>query len=243
MDELAGRGNLAAAVGDVDRIGVEQFDQAGQVAGFVGGAEGRQHAFALRFRNARRRLLRLGHPPACPRGELPGRGRRDVQHLRDPGELQIEDVVQDEGHPLRRGQLFHDEQHRGADGVVDEHGLGRVRPGEQRFGQPRPDVGLPAHASALEDVVGAARGHGDQPRAQVLDVVQVGARGAQPHVLGDILGVGHAPQQPVGHAEDRGPVLLPLGTEPVHLLGRTLVSHPARHLLRHANPPYLREGR
>ena len=66
-------------------------------------------------------------PPSCPRGELPGTRHGDVQHFGDPAELKTEDIVQDQGRPLRQAQLFHDQQHRRADGLVHEYRLRRVR--------------------------------------------------------------------------------------------------------------------
>ncbi|ETK32932.1 hypothetical protein MPTA5024_27385 [Microbispora sp. ATCC PTA-5024] len=71
-------------------------------------------------------------------------GRGDVQHFGDPDELETEDIVQDEGHPLQRAQLLHDQEHRRADGLVDEDRLGCVRPRQQGFRQPRPYIRLPA---------------------------------------------------------------------------------------------------
>ncbi|HUK69531.1 MAG TPA: hypothetical protein VLW50_12395 [Streptosporangiaceae bacterium] len=103
VDELACR-DLAAAIGDVDGVRVQEPDQAGQVPGLVSGAEDREDAFTLRLRCLRRGLLRFGHPPSCPRGELPGTRHGDVQHFGDPAELKTEDIVQDEGHPLRRAR-------------------------------------------------------------------------------------------------------------------------------------------
>jgi hypothetical protein len=71
------------------------------------------------------------------------RGPRDVVGtLLDALAAKIDDCTpgtQDEGRPLRRAQLLHDQEHRRADGIVDEHRLCRVRPGQQWFGQPRSD--------------------------------------------------------------------------------------------------------
>ncbi|CAL9651695.1 hypothetical protein SUDANB176_06643 [Streptomyces sp. enrichment culture] len=124
---------------------------------------------------------------------LPGPRHRDVQHLSDPPGLKPEDIVQAEGHPLRRAQLIRDQEHRRTDGLVDKYRLRRVRPCQQRLRQPRPDRGLPAQTRTPEDVVRPSRPP-SPARPQITDVLQIRSGRPQPHVLGHILGIGHTPR-------------------------------------------------
>jgi hypothetical protein len=52
-----------------------------------------------------------------------------------------------------------------------------------------------------------------QPGPQITDVLQIRSGRPQPHVLGHVLGIGYARQQPVRRTENRGPVPLPFASE------------------------------
>jgi hypothetical protein len=65
------------------------------------------------------------------------------------------------------------------------------------------------------------------------DVLQIRSGRPQPHVLGHILGIGHAPEQPAGRAENRWSMPLPFRSERILLLrpsGLVPVTHTDRDL-------------
>ena len=121
----------------------------------------------------RRRVL--GDDPPGPRGVLARGGLGAAQHVRDRGERQVQRVVQHQRDPLRRAEpLQHD--HRGhAHRLVAHDGGERavvVRRGDQRLGQPRADVALPARGRRAQPVQADAPDDGGEPRALVAQLAR-----------------------------------------------------------------------
>ena len=81
--------------------------------------------------------------------------------------------------------------------------LGDVRGGEQRLGQPRADVRLPAALQRAEPVERLPGDDADEVRAGVAHLAVVDVGPAQPRVLDDVVGVRGAAEQLVGDGEEQ----------------------------------------
>ena len=118
-------------------VRVEDGHEPVEVA-FACGGEERLHDLALRGQVRVGNRARAADAPPRPARELPRRLRRAVDDGGDLVERHAEDVVEDEGQPLRRRQrLEHDEQ-RQPDRVGDERlvlGVDAVRAVDDRIGE------------------------------------------------------------------------------------------------------------
>jgi len=92
-------------------------------------------------------------------------------------------------------------------------GLFLVQPG---LGQPEADVMRAPGLGAAQPVDGQAGGHGHQPGLGLVQRGAVGRMPAQPDVLHQFLGVGHAAQHAVGDALQPGPQAVEQGGVGVH---------------------------
>ena len=99
-----------ATVRGHDDVRVEDAQQRLEVAGSRSGHEGVDHLTL--YGQIGIGLGRLGpHAPSRPTGQLPGRGRRPVDHDRDLVEAHAEHIVEHERQSLgRRQRLEHDQQ-------------------------------------------------------------------------------------------------------------------------------------
>ena len=82
-------------------------------------------------------VARPGDLRAGPRRQFARRGREAVEDVGDRGELDREQVVQDEGHPLRRGEAVEDDMQRCTHRVREHRLLGGARTREARSGPAR----------------------------------------------------------------------------------------------------------
>lgn len=193
---------LAAAVGPQRHVRRQELHQPFQVA-----AEGRGHE-------------PLGHLPLEARGdlgtgaagldmlagavgELPHRGGVAADHGGDLGVGVGEDLVQDEHRPLQRGERLQHHQQRERERVGPYGLVGGVGGGDERFGQPGPDVGLAAPAQRA--LVGERLVHRDayEVGARMADLVRILGRPRQPGLLQHVLGVGDAAQHVVDDGEQQ----------------------------------------
>lgn len=186
----------------------------------MGVAERRHHPLALGPGGPRTVVVATGGDAAAgPGHQLPARRRRAAQDLGDPLIRHLESVPQHQRHPFRRRQLLQHQQHRGAHRLIQQHRLGGSGPVSSGSGSQGPTY--PPGPGGGRQVIGSSRRRRGQPGAQVPHMRQVGAHGAQPHLLDDVLGVGDAAEDPVGRAEHRGAVPAPLPGEPIRHGRRT----------------------
>jgi hypothetical protein len=134
---------------------------------------------------------RAGWSSAGSAGQhLRGRGA-PAQDRGDRVERDLEHVVEDERHPLRRGEGIHDDVQRQAD-RVGEQGFG-LGIGPSVIRREHPDAGLQRllapHPAPAQGVEADPPGHGGEPAAQVLDVRTAGPGQAQPGLLHGIVGI------------------------------------------------------
>jgi hypothetical protein len=93
-----------------------------------------------------------------------------------------------------------------ADGLRQLDVLGHVGAGQQRLGQPRPDVVLASPRHGPELVERLPGDDPDQVRARVADLGLVDAGPPEPGPLHDVLGVGRGAEHLVGNGEERAAV-------------------------------------
>ena len=130
-------------------------------------------------------------------------------------EVQLEHVVQDERRTLRGGQpLEHDEKsdpHR----VVERHPVFWRQPviNHDRLGQPRPGVGAAGTLMGAQPVYRQAGGDRNQPGPRVVDRQRILAQEPCIRLLGDVLGVSHRADDPVGNIANQVAVLRPPGLD------------------------------
>ncbi len=136
-----------------------------------------------------------------------------AQRRTDLGEREPEQVVQDERRALGRGQRLQDDQHRPRDGVGQADRVGRIGCRLHRLRQPGADIALTPAPRRAQHVQSEAGGRGDQPSGEVVDLVEVAALQADPGFLDHVLGLGHAAEQPVGHADQAWPQGVELGCD------------------------------
>jgi hypothetical protein len=109
--------------------------------------------------------------------DLPDRGRRLVDRCSDVGVGQVEDLAQDEDRPFGGREGLQHGQHRDRDALGELDVLGHVGTGEQRLGQPLPDVLLAPPRQRPQPV---ERLPGDDPD-QVGPRVRTSARSTSAH--------------------------------------------------------------
>lgn len=116
---------------------------------------------------------------ACPHvlpgavSELPHRGGAAADDVRDLDVGVAEHLVQDEHRAFGRAEGFQHDQQRHRGRLGGQHRVGRV--GDQRFGQPLADVGLPATTDGLPADEGLVDRDPHEVGAWVLDPLLVGA--------------------------------------------------------------------
>jgi hypothetical protein len=150
----------------------------------------------------------VGHVAAGAQGQLAAVVLALADHPGDLGVAVAEHVVQQEHRALHRGQPFQQQQerHRQRVGLLGQ--AGRVRRpgvGQQRLGQPLPQVGLAAHPRRAQMVDAQPGGHRGQVRPRRVHAVPggLGAVVAQERLLHHVLGVGHGADHPVGDGEQQ----------------------------------------
>ena len=158
------------AIGPQHGVGVQDGDEAVEVAVARGGQEGVDQ-LAL----ARTVALGLAHRAAYPAPragrELAGCGRRAVDDGRDLLERHREHVVEHEGQALGRRQGLQHDQQREAHRVGQQRlvlGVGSVLAVDDRLGHVRAERLLAARAAHPQDIQAYAREHGGQPALEVL---------------------------------------------------------------------------
>ena len=133
--------------------------------------------------------------PPRPVRDLADRGRALADGLGDLVVAHGEHLAQHEHRPLggREGLQHQQHGHRDAVGQLDV--LGHVGRGEQRLGQPGPDIGLLAAAERTQPDQRLAGGDPDQVCTLVTHGAEVDARPPQPGLLQDVFGVGGRAEQ------------------------------------------------
>ena len=151
------------------------------------------------------------HVAPRPHRELAARRLRPPDRRRDLAEAEPEHLPQHEHRPLERAEPLEQQQGR------HRHRVGQLRRplrilvgvGEQRLGEPRPDIGLPPDAGRAQHV---DRDPGHRGRQEGLGRRRLcrGGLVAQPGLLDRVLGLGHAAEDPVRDREQQRPQLLEL---------------------------------
>ena len=139
-------------------------------------------------------------------GDLAHGGGRLVHGVRDLVVPDVEDLAQHEHRPLGRRQGLEHHEHRGRDAVGELDVLGHVGRGEQRLGQPRPDVRLALARQGAQPVQREPGGDPHQVGPLVADLGVVDLGPAQPGLLQHVLGVGGRAEHLVGDREQQVPV-------------------------------------
>lgn len=117
LERGQGGADLPAAVDRGDGGAVELVDEVGNIACLLGPPESGDRLVELGGGDPR---ATVGvHATPGRRRELTARARSPAGDLGDVGEGIPEDVVQDERHPLGRGQPFEHDQHGHAHGFVE----------------------------------------------------------------------------------------------------------------------------
>ena len=204
------RRRLASAIPDHLDVGSEQLPQSVDVA------------IPERIEEPRRQLLAFPavrleprapdvHVASRPDRELAARRLRPPDGSRDLGKAEPEHLPQHEDRPFERGQPLEQQQGRHRHRVRQLRRPLRilVGVGEQRLGEPLPDVRLPPDARRAQHVDRNPRDHG---REEGLGRRGLGRGGlvAQPGLLDRVLCLGHAAEDPVGDREQERPQLLEL---------------------------------
>ena len=181
-----------AACPELD-FGGEHGEQPGEVAA-ASRREERVHDLPRgRVRTGRRRAQ--PDPAASSAGQhLGGRGA-PAEDRGDRAERDLEHLMEDERHPLRRGEGVHDHVQRNADRVREQGLLLRIDPGAlHRLTREHPDGELEwllaPHPAPAQGIEADPAGHGGEPAAQVLDVPAAGTGQAQPCLLHGVVRVG-----------------------------------------------------
>ena len=192
----------SAAVAQEDDVRREDVEQALQVAGLDRPPERLERVSGLGRGNDPARPAR-GDVGPRPVGDLADRGRALVDGFGDLVVLQVEHLAQHEHRPLGRRERLQHQQHRHRDAVGQLDVLGHVGRGQQRLGQPGPDVGLLAAAERTQPAQRLAGGDPDQVGALVPHRVEIDVRPAQPGLLQDVLRVGGRAEHLVGDGEQQ----------------------------------------
>ena len=125
------------------------------------------------------------------------------------GEVEAEDVVQQEARPLQRRQPF-EHQHQRHRNIVRQLARRLVVEDfvDHRLGQPLADVELAPRLRRLHAIEAEPRHHGAEIAARLLDRRAVGGVPAQIGVLHDVLGLGARAEHAVGKPGQRAPMRL-----------------------------------
>jgi hypothetical protein len=204
VHRLRDRARPAAPVADEDRVLGEDRDEALEVALPRCGEEARRERVAGGRVGVEARRVVLD-PSARAAEDLAAVVLAALDDPRDLGERHVEGIAQDEHGALDRREALEQHQKRERHALLALHARGRVVL-DERLGQPRADVRLAAMAGRAQDVDRQARGDGRQERALGLHVVR--RRPAQERLLHDVLGLGDAPEHPVGDREQEGAKLV-----------------------------------
>jgi hypothetical protein len=138
--------------------------------------------------------------------DLPYRGRGLAHHLGDLLVRRLEHLAQHEHCPLGRTEGLQHGEHRDRDVLAELGVLGHIGTGEQRLGQPFPDVLLPAAGHRSKPVQRLPGDHPDQIGARVMNLGLVDVGPPQPGFLHHVLGVGGRAEQLVGDGEEQAAV-------------------------------------
>jgi hypothetical protein len=208
---------------------VQERDDSVHVPRRQGRPEGLQHRALLVEADPRRRVGLRDDTPSAGR-VLARCGDRAAQHFGDLDERGCERVVQDEGDALLGGELLQHHEGRHPNALVAHHlveRIGRsVEAGQQRLGQPRPDIAFTDHGGRAQPIQGKAAHGRRQPPAWFADRGTFAVRQLskpQPRLLHRVLDEG--PGDPVGDAEQVGAVPLELGGK--RLRAGAHAAHPA----------------
>ncbi|EOD70613.1 hypothetical protein H480_00135 [Amycolatopsis vancoresmycina DSM 44592] len=135
--------------------------------------------------------------------DLAHRGRALADGFGDLAVVQREHLAQHEHRPLGRPERLQHQQHRHRHAVGELDVLGDVGCGQQRLGQPRPDVGLLAPAERSQPHQRLAGGDPDEVGTLVPHRGEVHVHPPQPRLLQDVFGVGGRAEQLVGDGEQQ----------------------------------------
>ena len=146
-------------------VGGEQLLQPVDVAFAEGVEEPGGQLLALSSVGGEPRPTRL-HVPASSDRELAACGLRTPDRRRDLREVEPEHVPEHEHRAFERAQPLEQQQRRHRHRVGELRGALRVlvRIGQQRLGEPRPDVRLPLDPGRAQDVDRDPRDHGREVR-------------------------------------------------------------------------------
>jgi hypothetical protein len=116
------RGPDGERIGPEPDVRIEKLDERVEVTVACRGEEGPDHRSLTSGICPGTRLC-SSHAPASPAGKLPRCGFRLPHDWRDLLEGDVEHVVQDEGHPLGRGEHLEHHEQRGTDRISQENVL------------------------------------------------------------------------------------------------------------------------
>src|SRR5262249_6641515 len=134
FDGVQGGGGPAATVGGDGRIGVEQGNESGDIAGLPCGFELADDGGLAG--GGGRGGMGGADAAAAGGGQLPGGGRGAADDAGDLGEGIAEDVVQDERDALSGGHRLEHDQERHGDRLVEGDAVGGVGRGARAAADP-----------------------------------------------------------------------------------------------------------
>lgn len=181
-------------VGSEFDIGVEDGDESLEVAGARGAKEGLDNVPVAGEVDGGV-VGGAMDPAAATAGELAGSDGSASDDLRDLVEGDAEDVVEDEGDALGRGEVLKDREHGKANGLgehrfafrVDGIGEGIAVDGEGFFA---------ASLASAEHIEADAGDDGGQPAGEIVDAAGVHPGEAEPRFLDGVIGLAGGPEQP-----------------------------------------------
>ena len=156
---------LAATVGPGDHVLGQHPLQRRHVAG-QGGLQEPLHELAALLGRGGEPRARGGDMLLRPAVQLPDVRLVHLEDLRDLAVAVTERLSQHEHRPLRRGEPLQQHQHPQRQQLPLLHNLQRVAraaAGDDRLGQPRPDIALPLHPRRREPVQAQVGDHLGQP--------------------------------------------------------------------------------
>src|SRR5262245_57907302 len=143
------------------------------------------------------------------RRELTARSFAALECARYFGEVETEDIVQEETRPLQRGKSFEQQHQRDGNVVCQiDRPLAVEDFADHRLGQPLANVNLASRLRRLHTIEAEPRHHSAEILARLLDRCAVCRMPAQIGILHDVFGLGARAEHAVGEPGQRAPMRL-----------------------------------